>query len=46
MAQTLEHLADHCHGNNHRSGIELTCAQKASRFGIDTPASSRRRAAK
>lgn len=61
MAQTLEHLADHCHGNDRPDCpiladlAEPTAAaaveqrsqtpHKKPRFGVDTPASSRRRAA-
>ncbi len=60
MAQTLEHLANHCHGNDRpdcpilEDLAEPTAAavpvspasQRTSRFGIDTPASSRNRATK
>ena len=62
MAQTLEHLAEHCHGNDRPDCpiiadlAEPTAAAAAEqpsqaphrtpRFGVDTPASSRRRAAK
>lgn len=59
MVQTLEHLADHCHGNDRPDCPILadlaeptTAAEQRSqaphrtpRFGIDTPASSRHRAA-
>lgn len=61
MAQTLEHLADHCHGNDRPDCpiiadlAEPTAAAAAEhclqaphrtpRFGVDTPASSRHRAA-
>ena len=58
MAQTLERLANHCHGNDRPDCpiladlAEPTAAavpvspspQRTSRFGIDTPASSRHRA--
>jgi MerR family copper efflux transcriptional regulator len=57
MAQTLEHLADHCHGNDRPDcpiladmaepsaapEPQLPATQRTSRFGIDTPASSRQR---
>ncbi|UDM07710.1 Cu(I)-responsive transcriptional regulator [Halomonas sp. NyZ770] len=62
MVQTLEHLADHCHGNDRPDCpiladlAEPTAAEvaeqrlqtphKTPRFGVDTPASSRHRAAK
>lgn len=60
MAQTLEHLADHCHGNDRPDcpiladlAVPTAAAEKRSqaphrtpRFGVDTPASSRHRAAK
>ncbi len=60
MAQTLEHLAEHCHGNERPDCPILAdlaepaaaavpashSPQRTSRFGIDTPASSRNRAAK
>jgi MerR family transcriptional regulator, copper efflux regulator len=60
MAQTLEHLADHCHGNDRpdcpiiaefaeptpRVEQRSQAPHKTPRFGIGTPASSRRRAAK
>ncbi|MGH8085861.1 MAG: Cu(I)-responsive transcriptional regulator [Lysobacter sp.] len=60
MAQTLEHLADHCHGNDRpdcpiiADFAEPTAAaeqrsqapHRTPRFGLDTPASSRHRAAK
>lgn len=60
MAQTLEHLANHCHGNDRpdcpiladlaeptAAGVSVSPAPKrTSRFGIDTPASSRNRATK
>ena len=60
MAQTLEHLADHCHGNDRpdcpiladlaepTTAVESNspASPRASRFGIDTPASSRHRAAR
>lgn len=61
MVQTLEHLADHCHGNDRPDCpiiadlAERTAAAAAEqrsqtphrtpRFGVDTPASSRNRAA-
>ncbi|PHV05724.1 Cu(I)-responsive transcriptional regulator [Janthinobacterium sp. BJB412] len=61
MAQTLEHLAQHCHGNARpdcpilsdlaeptAAAAARNCSQaahRAPRFGIDTPASSRLRAA-
>ncbi|MDO9101400.1 MAG: Cu(I)-responsive transcriptional regulator [Candidatus Nitrotoga sp.] len=59
MAQTLEHLADHCHGNDRPDCPILTdlaeptavaeqrsqTPHKTPRFGVDTPASSRHRAA-
>lgn len=61
MAQTLEHLADHCHGNDRPdcpiladlaepTAVAATeqrsqTPHKAPRFGVNTPASSRRRAA-
>ena len=59
MAQTLEHLADHCHGNDRPdcpiladlAESNATAEQRSHgphrtpRFGLDTPASSRRRAA-
>jgi len=59
MVQTLEHLADHCHGNDRPDCPILadlaeptTTAEQRSqaphrtpRFGINTPASSRHRAA-
>ena len=61
MAQTIEHLADHCHGNARPDcpilsdlaeppamGLAEHCSQGAHRpprFGLDTPASSRQRAA-
>lgn len=59
MVQTLEHLADHCHGNARPEcpilaglaepmATEEQCSpapQRKPRFGIDTPASARRRAA-
>ena len=59
MAQTLEHLADHCHGNDRPDCpiladlAEPTAAveqcslapHRTPRFGDDTPASSRHRAA-
>jgi MerR family copper efflux transcriptional regulator len=60
MAQTLEHLANHCHGNDRpdcpiladlaeptAAAVPVSSApQRTSRFGIDTPASSRNRATK
>ena len=62
MAQTLEHLADHCHGNDRpdcpiiadlaeptAAAAAEQCSQaphRTPRFGVDTPASSRHRAAK
>jgi Cu(I)-responsive transcriptional regulator len=60
MAQTLEHLADHCHGNHRPDCPILTdlaapaaaaeqwsqAPNRAPRFGVGTPASSRHRAAK
>jgi len=62
MTQTLEHLANHCHGNDRPDcpiieGLaERTAAAVAEqrshaphmtpRFGVDTPASSRNRAAR
>lgn len=59
MVQTLEHLADHCHGNDRPdcpiladlAEPTITAEQRSKaphrtpRFGIDTPASSRHRAA-
>lgn len=62
MAQTLEHLADHCHGNDRpdcpiladlaepaaaaaAEQQRLQTPPKTPRFGVDTPASSRHRAA-
>lgn len=59
MAQTLEHLADHCHGNDRPDCPILTdlaestaaaeqrsqAPHRTPRFGGDTPASSRHRAA-
>lgn len=59
MVQMLEHLADHCHGNDRPDCpiladlAEPTAAaeqrslapHRTPRFGIDTPASSRHRAA-
>jgi len=61
MAQTLEHLAHHCHGNDRPDCpiladlAERTAAaaleqrsqapHRTPRFGIDTPASSRKRVA-
>jgi MerR family transcriptional regulator, copper efflux regulator len=61
MVQTLEHLADHCHGNERPDCpiladlAEPTAAavaeqtlqtpHKTPRFGVDKPASSRRRSA-
>ncbi len=60
MAQTLEHLADHCHGNDgpacpiiadlaepNAAAAEqrAQASHRTSRFGVDTPASSRHRAA-
>lgn len=59
MAQTLEHLADHCQGNDRPDCPILAdlaeptvtveqrsqTPRKTPRFGIDTPASSRHRAA-
>jgi Cu(I)-responsive transcriptional regulator len=59
MAQTLEHLANHCRGNDRPdcpiiAGLaepadaaqpSSLAPHKAPRFGIDTPASSRHRAA-
>ncbi len=58
MAQTLEHLADHCHGNDRpdcpiladlaepNASVEQRSQgpHRTPRFGLDTPASSRRRA--
>ena len=63
MAQTLEHLAEHCHGNDRpdcpiiadlaEPTAVAVAAERPSqaphrtpRFGVDTPASSRRRAIK
>jgi MerR family copper efflux transcriptional regulator len=60
MAQTLEHLAEHCHGNDRPDCPILadlaeptatvepnsSASKRTSRFGIDTPASSRHRAAR
>lgn len=59
MAQTLEHLADHCHGNDRPDCPILAdlaepsaaaeqrsqAPHRTPRFGVDTPASSRHRAA-
>lgn len=58
MAQTLEHLSDHCHGNDRpdcpiiaglaertAAAAMLEAPRGAPRFGVDTPASSRHRAA-
>jgi len=61
MAQTLEHLADHCHGNDRpdcpiiadlaEPTVTAAAEQRSQaphrtpRFGVDTPASSRLRAA-
>ncbi|PWF40556.1 Cu(I)-responsive transcriptional regulator [Massilia glaciei] len=58
MAHMLEHLADHCHGNDRPdcpiladlaepAGAEQgpQARHKSPRFGVDTPASSRHRAA-
>ncbi len=61
MAQTLEHLADHCHGNDRpdcpiladlaertpAAAVEQRsqAPHRTPRFGVDTPASSRNRAA-
>lgn len=58
MAETLEHLAYHCHGNDRpdcpiladlaepttAAGEHAQLPHRTPRFGIDTPASSRRRA--
>ena len=58
MAQTLEHLAAHCHGNERPECPILAdlaepateqhaqASRGAPRFGLDTPASSRQRAAR
>ena len=60
MAQTLEHLAAHCHGNERPDCPILAdlaepatteeqrpqASHRALRFGLDTPASSRLRAAR
>lgn len=56
MAQTLEHLADHCHGNDRpdcpiiedlaeRTVASVAAPHRKPRFGTDMPASSRDRRA-